>query len=270
MGGVKVNMSYADGKTIDTFAKVIAARQQWCHESARGSVAACAIDCLRSLRTKTRIAKPSGVKVVVKRDNSLFASCETRGRQRIPCIRYLGSKKKYSGSEKVVIADNARLGEMKVYRYAEDHGSRSYLIVASNMTAAKAKAKQIATRKAMRYAGLARRALGMLMYKTNTQRVSDPLDPRVELKADEVTAKRETVTKRGDGGVYMLQLNDALRYALDALKGGRAEVDASLKRSMNKIVSVINQKLKKHRNDFFSPFKLDTPFPELKQRRAAK
>lgn len=266
--GVKMQMTYANGQTMAKFAEVLAARQKWCGESARGSVAACAIDALKSLRAKTLVAKRSSVKVAVTRDNSLYASCSTNGSMRTPCVRHLGSGAKYAGKEPVRVADGARIKDMQVYRFA-DQTDREYLIIASSAKSAKEKAKQIATKRAMRYAGLAKRALGLLMYKTNTQRVADPLNPAVETKADEVTDKHESVTKTADGGIYTLVLRDSLRYALDALKGGRGEVDASLGRAMNKIVSVVNRKIKKHAHDFFAPQPLETPFPELKQRRAA-
>lgn len=46
-------------------------------------------------------------------------------------------------------------------------------------------------RKIARYSGLAKRALSMLMFKTNTKKVNDGLlNPVVETKAMEVTSKR--------------------------------------------------------------------------------
>ena len=61
-------------------------------------------------------------------------------------------------------------------------------------------------------------------------------------------------------------LDDNLRYALAAIKGGQVAVDTQLKKAMNKIVSVINQKIKKN-GGLFGDGKLDTPFPEVRQRK---
>jgi len=63
-----------------------------------------------------------------------------------------------------------------------------------------------------------------------------------------------------------LVLDDNLRYAQDAVKGGKAAVDTQMKKAMNKIVSVINQKLKRN-GGILGPSKLETPFPEVRQRR---
>lgn len=38
----------------------------------------------------------------------------------------------------------------------------------------------------------------------------------------------------------MLALEDSLRYAIAAVKGGKAAVDISLKKAMNKVTSQIN------------------------------
>jgi hypothetical protein len=121
--------------------------------------------------------------------------------------------------------------------------------------------------RAMRYAGLAKRAVGVLMFKTNTKRVNDGLlNPVVENKAQETTAKRESVAKSAKGGLYTLELTDALKYALHAIKGGQAQVRIQLQKAMNKITSIINQRLKNSRG-FFSKKKLPTPFPEVSSRK---
>lgn len=122
----------------------------------------------------------------------------------------------------------------------------------------------------MQYSGLAKRAVSTLMYKTNTKKVNDGLlNPRVETAAMQNTSKRELVSRSSDGsGKYGLFLDDTLRYALDALKGGKAAVDVAGKKSMNKVVSIVNHKLDK--SDFFSKKKIDIPFPEVRTSRGSK
>lgn len=103
----------------------------------------------------------------------------------------------------------------------------TYLILAPSTQAAKAKAKQIVRSRQMKYAGLARRAISMLMMKTSTKNVSDNVPARVSQKAKEVTNHREIIAKSndGNGGKYALVLDDNLHYALNAIKGGRAAID---------------------------------------------
>lgn len=243
--GVDIKLTYADNQTLDKFRQVLAARMKWCNESARDSVAACAIDAIKSIRTKCKVAKKSSVKVNVIPDNSLIASFSTNGRRKTPVLRLIDGKTRYVPKENERIrfpGQGYKFNTLKVYRFElqDEDGDIKYIIAASNASEAKTIAKTIAVRRAMRYAGLAKRALGFLMQKTNTKRVNDPLNPVVEGKADEVTSKHESISKSGDGGTYALILTDVLRYALDAIKGGKSEIDASIKRAMNKIISVVN------------------------------
>lgn len=137
------------------------------------------------------------------------------------------------------------------------------------MASAKDKARRIVSSRVIRFAGLAKRAISMLMQKTNTKNVNDNVPQRVTRKAKEVTEKKEIIAKASDGkgGKYSLVLVDELNYALDAIKGGRATVDIQMKKAMNKIVSIINQKLKKSGDGFFGPKQLETPFPEVRKRK---
>jgi len=61
---------------------------------------------------------------------------------------------------------------------------------------------------------------------------------------------------------------DNLDYALDAVKGGASGVDVAYKKALNKITATFNRKLKGPET-FFGPQKLDTPFPEVRQRKKA-
>jgi len=72
------------------------------------------------------------------------------------------------------------------------------------------------------------------------------------------------VKSNGDKGTYTLVLDDRLRYALDALKNGKASVDMAFKRGANKVIGMINRKIKDGKA-FFSD-KLETPFPEVRHK----
>lgn len=237
-------------------------------ETARGSIAATAIDILKSLRAQTKVAKRSSIKVDVVKEGGLYPSITSHGGNKFVCLRIIGTKVKYDGTESIIQCEKQPLKFQHVFRFTDEHSKKkkTYLIIAPNMATAKKKAQQIARRRGMRYAGLAKRALGILMFRTNTKRVNDGvLNPLVENKANEVTDKKETVQKKGEGGTYTLILSDNLRYAIDAIKGGRSKVDMAFKKSANKIVSIINRKISSGK--FLSSEKMDTPFPEVKQRR---
>lgn len=268
--GMTVNASW-HGKTLDQFCKVLQQRMQYMNETARDSIAACALQVLRSIRTVTKVAKPSSIKVEVKADNTLYPSWTSEASKKRLCVRFRGSNERYYGKERLVSAGSpSKINHWFVYRYMDKLSPKltQYLIIAPTTAAAKQRARQISVARQKRYAGLAKRAISILMMRTFTKNVSDTVPQRVTQKAKEVTTTREIIAKAkdGNGGKYALVLDDNLRYALDAIKGGRAAVDIQMKKAMNKIVSVINQKLKKN-GGLFGPQKLDTPFPEVRTRK---
>jgi hypothetical protein len=103
----------------------------------------------------------------------------------------------------------------------------------------------------------------MLMMKTNTKSVSDNVPARVSKKASDVTKVKQLVRKGTTDGLYGLVLEDDLNYALSAIKGGKATIDISMKKAMNKIASVVNNRMKKILNKKV----IDVPFPELVRKR---
>lgn len=267
---VKITTEFGQGGTIQTLADILQQRMKYMGETARDSSAAVAINMLKSIRTITKVAKPEKVKVQVKRDTSFYPSAYWEGGKKKLCIRITGSKQHYRGSEKQAWCnEKAPLKTQGIYRFTDEHkGTKTeYLIVAPSVSAAKQKAKMIVQGRVKKFAGLAKRALAWLMFKTNSRTVIDKnTNLNVESKANSLTRKTETIQKNADeSGTYTLTLTDELKYALLAIKGGRSALDGQMKKAANKIVSVMNQKLKS--SDFFSNQKLPTPFPEVKQRR---
>jgi len=270
MASIQIHASWS-GKTLQAFAKVLQERMKWMNETARDSIAACAIQVLRSIRSVTKVAKLSSIKVEVKCDNTLYPSVTSHSAKKTVCIRTKGSNQRYYGEERLARCDgDIDFKTWKVYRFLDKLSSKqtTYLIIAPSQSAAKSKAKSIVRRRQIRYAGLAKRALSVLMMKTVTKSVSDNVPARVTEKAKELTSHREVIAKSSDGsgGKYALILDDDLLYALKAIKGGRQQVDVQMKKAMNKIVSTINMKLKKN-GGAFGPQKLEVPFPEVRQRR---
>ncbi len=241
-------------------------------ETARDSVAACAITVLKAIRTVTKVAKLSSIKVDVKVDMTLQPSWATFSGRKVLCVRYRGSiPVRVKGDEKLVsVGRPEHISTWFVYRFTDNLSStlKKYLIIAPDIASAKAKAKSIVRARQIRFAGLARRAISVLMMKTATKKVNDNVPMRVSAKAREVTSTKEVIAKAkdGNGGKYSLTMHDELKYAIDAIKGGRMTVDTQLKKAMNKMVSVINKKMPDG-SSFFGKKKLPTPFPELVRKR---
>ena len=270
--GIYIDASFGSGKTLSQFADLIQQRMKWMNESARDSVAACAINALRGIRTVTKVMKPSRVKVKVELESKLIASYSTRGnKSKFLVMRIAGTKVRYQGPERQHFAiDINKIKDSHVYRFVDEYSksNTTYLIAAMSSKEAERYAKKLVMRKAARYAGLAKRAVSYMMMKTVSKRVNDNVPINVSALAEKVTKKTEVVRKNGDKGHYGLILTDNLLYALNAIKGGYATVDTQLKKAMNKIVSVINMKIKK--KGFLEDQQLPTPFPELKARNKSK
>ena len=268
--GLTIHASMGNGMTLKKFSEILNYRMKYLNETARQSSAACMIDTLKSLKPVTRVFKKSSIKVEVKVDKSLYPSFTTEGGHSFPVIRITGSKAKYAGNEKVVwpllITKTC-----SVFRFTDEFSKnkRKYLIVANTLSDAKKKAKEIVYKRAVKYEKLAKAALGVSMKKVgDSSNIADITNMKVKTKSNELTTVTENIRKDeiNGGGTYTLTVNDNLNYALDAIKGGRSGVDTALKKSMNKIVSVINRKTKA--TDFFGDkIKLETPFPELRKRK---
>lgn len=265
MATAAVSATVGNGRTLQEFSRLIAARSKYLGETAADAVAACAIDALKSIRAVTAKATKRSVSkdVEVKQDGALVPSFKTVGGAKKFCIRNRGGAE-YKGDEKISVAANSgKIAKCNVYRFMDEHGEKKYkcLIVAPDAKSAAKVAKQIKQRRAMRYSGLAKAALARLMRKTAT--VSDGgemTSATVARKADEQT---RSVAQNG-GEAHSLHLEDNLGYAVLAVKGGRAGVDIALRKAMNKIASVINQRCRK----ILGFESLPAPFPEVKQRKA--
>jgi len=259
------------GQGLDALQKVLQSRMKYMHETARESVAAMMITTLQSIRAMTKVAKLSSIKVTVKPDETLRLGWYTVGGKRKPCMRLAGSGQRYKGTERVTFAGNPPKDAERswsVFRFTDSLSPKmtTFLIAAPSAASAKAKAKQIVRSRQMRYAGLAKRALSVLMMRTSTKRVNDPVPQRVTSKARELTDSREVVAKSQNGGKYALVVSDNLRYALAAIKGGRQMVDMAAKKAANKTTAVINRTIAKN-GGLLGPSKLPTPFPELTRKR---
>jgi len=274
---VQITATYADGKTLDEFKRVLDARRKYLNETAFQSIHAMAVETLKSVRSLTKVAKPSGIKVdLTPRTDLKFsyyhvtaATTGSKSGVRM-CIRGAsGMRFEDNQIGKFVFVDlkGAKLASVQVYQFKDVTGdNKVYLICATSQSKAKKAAQNIVARRLLRYAGLAKRAVSALMIKTNNKGPADAVSARVYQKANEVTTVKNQIVKNPNGsGVYSLTAMDDLRYAGRALKGGQASVDMALRKAANKSVGLIQHKCK----NVLLPGELKTPFPEITKKGAA-
>lgn len=273
VNGIKVNASFPGGETLAQFSKLINTRIKWLKEGARNSVAACGIQALRSIRASTRVASITNIRPNVKVDDSLYVSVKTVGHTKDTrgsktwCIRNKSSNSEFIDKTYKIRKPNRITKHTKVYKYDDYDDSGllldKYIILADSLPIAKNIAKNIEVQRIIRYRGLAKTTLTVLMKKMLTIKDAVQYSQRVNMFAEKMAVKNEKISETDSGGNYHLEFFDNLRYALLALKGGQGEVDRCLKNAMNSITAVINKKCEK----FISFDKLPTPFPEVAHRR---
>ena len=288
-----VTVDGASIRALDALSKTLAARMKYLNESVQDGAHAMLSLVLRSLRVSTKVAKATDVKVDLKERGDLrFSYYATGGRRefrdkknlgettiKVPvkmCVRNAGGvriKDNSCGKIRFVDLQGVKAKTVKCFEFVDSYETGGtkfadrYLIVAASKGKANRYAKTIVSRRILRYAGLARRAITVLMVKSNTNGPAEKVTQRVNAKAYEVTRIAEAVMPNANGGVYTLTALDNLRYAQSALKGGSADIDAAIKKAVNKCVGNITHRFKDR--GFFNPGDLPPCFPEVKSRRSA-
>jgi hypothetical protein len=108
---VKIKATVGDKMTLEQFSKVIQQRMYHLHETARNSIAACAVTALKGIRAITKVAKPSKIKVDITRESNLYPSFTSRGHKKKLCLREKGSNIQYEGNEKIITS--SKFGKIK-------------------------------------------------------------------------------------------------------------------------------------------------------------
>lgn len=288
-----VTVDGASIRALDALSKTLAARMKYLNESVRDGAHAMLSLVLRSLRVSTKIAKATDIKVELKERGDLRFSYYATGGLRefrdkknlgettikVPvkmCVRNAGGvriKDDSCGKIRFVDLHGVKAKTVKCFEFVDSYETGGtkfadrYLIVAASKGKATRYAKTIVSRRILRYAGLARRALTVLMVKSNTNGPAEKFSQRINAKAYEVTRTAEGVKANANGGVYTLTALDNLRYAKNALKGGSADIDVAIKKAVNKCVGQITHRFKDSK--FFNPGDLPLAFSEVKSRRSA-
>lgn len=267
-----VHLTGASQAALDALGKTIEARMKYLGETVSASCHAILGQTLRSVRAMTKVAKPGRVKVALKRRGDLRFSWWTEGGRRKMCLRTAGGVRladETNGKPRFAVPKGTRPDRVQVYEFDDAHDGKTdvYLVAATSKGEANAWAKGVARRRVMRYAGLARRAVGVLMVKSNTKAPIDAVSKRIDRVAYKATRTTESVVKTAGGGVYTLTALDNLRYAKKAVKGGDAAIDLAMRKAVNKCVGMITHRFST--KDFFRPGDLPPVFADIKQRKSA-
>ena len=269
-----MKLGTTDGGTIQAFQKIIDARIKYLNQTARQSVLATCIDILKSVKPITKVAKKSSVKVEVKRESNLYPSFTWNGKHEF-CLRVTGTKERYTPSNETVRKLGKITKNSKVFRYTntspnQNIKNRNYLIICETLSQATQIAKKIAIAPIKKYAGLAKRAVSLLMKKTATWLNSNDTmenNQTIQKIANKITSFNEEVRESDNGGTYIATLSDNLRYAVKAVIGTQSGINLAMKKALNKISGNISKKLGNNNTDFWGRKLIETPFPELKQRK---
>ncbi len=269
MAGAVVQIDGASVRAIDGFAKILESRQTYLGETAEASVRAMMSDVLRSIRSTTKVAKVSSIKVNVERNDILSVSYFTQGGVRKMCFRFGNGARLVGngeGKQRYAECHGRKLRDLAAYTFDDVEANTRYLIAAPSKGAATKAARKIVASRLLRYRGLARRAISALMIKTHSRAPGDTFGRRVAAKAYEVTRTHESwQSLPSGGGIFALRASDTLNYAKSALKGGASDIDRALMASANKAAGRIQHCCK----DLLKKGALQTPFPEIQKKRRA-
>lgn len=272
MSSVVATCTMADGRPLAVLSDLIGKRVSLLREHTDDAVVATVIAALQSLRAATRVAKAGAAKgrAVVRAVGGVVPSMRRpgKGQKPRPCIRAgrsgpsVWNRGLYNGHRVVwAMARGAKVSTGRVFEVeGRGKGAGVVVVVAQSAASARRMADVSAMRRIARYGGMARAALSKAMHMASTR---SPAPSAPSAKAAGVLGRSVRVTSRVAGGNFEVEARDALRYALHALRGGQAAVNAALMKAANKVASRIAHSLKARGLDGNVP----TPFPEVARRR---
>ena len=233
-------------------AKVLDLRRRELHETTRQACVAIAVQTLRGVRVRSKVASAAKNRISARPAPyavAYSARChrgflvDSRGK----CVGskslhpvWAGRPTSRAHGLKVFHVENAvNAAEGKVY---------AYTVVAKSAADARAAVREIARRRVKGRRGLARAALGQCMHALAVQTGLGAADAATaEVKRLAAANARAKVEERGFGsGEVAVRVRDALRYAAKALKNGRRDVDDALAAAMNKTVGLVVHHLRKY------------------------
>lgn len=274
-----VKLTFDDGP-LERLNSLIAERQRYLHQGCKDATIATAITALQSIRKDTARHSPkretvkiSGIRVSISRRTDVHTSF-TKGKRR--CFRTGERCKANKRSPHVDMGPHCiqlcspgakEWRSMQIFRVqlSDEQAKRwpkqpiVYDVVAKNQSAVESYLSKRLGKIAQRMGGAAQRVLSLAMAQLSTRPTREEVGEAVKAKAHKFVEVR---VQSGTMDESVL-IRSNLVYAVDAVKGGQAGIDDSLKRAANRITGYINHQVSKWKG---VKDMLPIPFPEVKRK----
>ena len=262
--GVKISCAAVDGTTLEKVSELIEQRSRVLRERTKDAVIATAINVLVSLRAATKSAKANRkVKPVVRDDGSVYPSWTNDGPRRVLRLGTYGQKPRGpiwnpNGLRVRWLTGRLKDRSLRVFRVTpENTAVQPYYVIAPDKKTAENFERKAAAHRIERFGNLAKWALGVAMNKISTRLVGSKL----------------SITNVQDSGgfasgSFVVEVIDALDYAIAALKGGETDITLAFQKAANKTAGRMMRYMADLGTNFFSRVEsIETPFPEVKRKR---
>lgn len=162
-----------ENQPLSKLAELVQARMAYLHQTAAKALDATAVTMLRSLRALTKTAKADKIKIEPAEQFVVSFDGEAGRKPPRPCIRWRGGSRFIMAEGERQVFTPAALADSrsaKVFTFVLGYGHKvaRYWVGAVSAAEARQVAKEIQKRRLKRFKGLAKLALGTLMYKVAT------------------------------------------------------------------------------------------------------
>lgn len=232
--------------------RALDARRRELGETTREACVAIAVNTLRGVRSRTRVASERRVRVKVDGRDPTLAVAYSKKKGRGIIVGSDGNprpkvKRSVLWAEKPVSRNHALRAYNVTNTVNEEEGRKvEWIIVARSEADAAKRGREQAARRIRSRKGLARLALGYCMSDLAVQTGLGAAGTGGGLTGLARRNAAAVIDERGlSSGEVAVRISDRLRYASKALPGGKGAVDAALDAALNKTRGLIVSKLKK-------------------------
>lgn len=275
---VQISAQFAANKPLEVLGDLIAKREKYLKgETTENAVTATTMQVVRSLAAETTVAPrkatPDMFELQLVAANAAgWRYVQGKGRRRSPVIgghwqRAIRPVNWMYGHE----------GEGNLYRVKilnpnltpkKSLNKPVYFVLAPDTATAEKFGLMLMNRALAKEAGMAKYAISASTAKIYDRPNAAPVKPPSGSGAFQKAKNAVTVTKAGsgfDGGQFMIEYFDALRYSMSALKGSYSSLDMALKKAANSTAAIINKMGNVPLGE-----EIPTPFPEIAKSKASK
>lgn len=255
-----IKLTYAGKFELGVLKALLRQRMEAMRETSKQAVSAIAVDILKSLRTRTTIARR--VKNYGIEETGLYGSFETQSSKRSRCLRigFLKNSPKFNPDYPVIYKDlpTSKPSLRRVWLVHPENGRTPYYLVCESMKQAKSIVKEHTLKRIKMYGGLAYHMLGIAMARIAAETIGSRL-----FTGTVYQSMFGNLDTDGNDSSFRIKYTSGLDYSVDALKNGKSDVSISLQAALNKVSSTIHQSLKdKGLQDKYEP-----PFPNIRKRK---